>query len=158
VPQEAISIGRVAGQTGARSVFLRSDEDKAVTWLTLEEARALIHHDLSKAQERLARAISKAWQERTGGLPQPALDPNVPLRIQVIPPPGMRIAGRDWLDHPVLHWESSEIECLCAPWASSRQRLSSTTAIQTRARIEVWGEDLVRIWGRDSSMKYGPAI
>jgi hypothetical protein len=130
--------------------------DVAVTWLQLSEASAPIHHDVQKARERLERAISKAWRERIGGLPQPALEPNVPLRIQVIPPPGMRIVGRGWLDNPVLHWETSEIECLCTPWRPSHQAPSSASAIQSRASIKVWGEDLVRLWGGDGSARYGP--
>jgi hypothetical protein len=80
----------------------------------------------------------------------------VPLRIQVMPPPGMRIDGRAWLDNPVLHWETSEIECLCIPWRPS-QTVLSVTATQSRARIEVWGEDLARLWGSDDSSNYGPA-
>src|SRR5713101_5112982 len=76
----------------------------AVTWLRLSEATALIDHDVQKARERLERAISKAGRVRPGGLPQPMLDPNVPLRIQVTLSPGLRIEGRAWLDNPVLHW------------------------------------------------------
>jgi len=129
-----------------------------VTWVRLSEATALVHHDAKKACERLERAISKAWRERTGGLPQPVLDPNVPLRIQVTPSPGLRIEGRAWLDNPVLHWEASEIECPCKPWTPLRQEQASAPATQCRARIEVWGEDLARLWGGDSSEKYGPSI
>jgi hypothetical protein len=126
-----------------------------MTWLQLSEAAALIDRDVAKARERLERAIRKAWRERTGGTPQPAIDPNVPLRILVMPPPGMRIDGRAWLDNPVLHWETSEIECLCKPWMSSQTELPMT-AIQSRARIEVWGDDLARLWGGDGSSNYGP--
>jgi len=117
-----------------------------VTWLPLTKATALIDHDGHKARERLERAISKAWQTR--GVPHPALDPNVPLRIQVTLPPGLQIEGRVWLENPVLHWDSSEIECLCKPWTTPRlpQQLSAP-ATQCRAKIEVWGEDLVRLWG-----------
>jgi hypothetical protein len=123
----------------------------AVTWLRLSEATALIDHDVQKARERLERAISKAWRVRPGGLPQPMLDPNVPLRIQVTLSPGLRIEGRAWLDNPVLHWEASEIECLCKPWTPSSQALPSAPPNQSRARIEVWGEDVVRLWGGDNS-------
>jgi len=129
-----------------------------VTWLRLSEATTLIHHDVHKARERLERAISKAWQQRTGGLPQPVLDPNVPLRIQVTPPPGMRIEGRAWLDGPGLNWEASEIECFCKPWTPARRAPSSAPATQCRARIEVWGEDFSRLWGGDSAAEYGPSI
>jgi len=129
-----------------------------VTWLNLSEATAVIHHDVQKARERLERAISKAWLERIGGLPQPTLDPNVPLRIQVMTPPGLRIVGRVWLDNPVLDWETSEIECLCTPWRLLPQTLSSAAASQSRARIKVWGEDLMRLWGGEASARYGPNI
>jgi len=122
-----------------------------VTWLRLSEATTLIDHDVQKARERLERAMSKAWLARPGGLPQPMLDPNVPLRIQVTSSPGLRIEGRAWLDNPVLYWEASEIECLCKPWAPSRQALPSAPATQSRAAIEVWSEDLVRVWGGDNS-------
>jgi len=126
-----------------------------VTWLRLSEATALIDHDVQKARERLERAISKAWGVRPGGLPQPMLDPNVPLRIQVTLSPGLRIEGRAWLDNPVLHWEASEIECLCKPWAPSSQARPSAPPNQSRARIEVWSEDLVRLWGGDNSASPG---
>jgi len=126
-----------------------------VTWLRLSEATALIDHDVQKARERLERAISKAWGVRPGGLPQPMLDPNVPLRIQVTLSPGLRIEGRAWLDNPVLHWEASEIECLCKPWTPASQALPSAPPTQSRARIEVWSEDLVRLWGGDNSASPG---
>lgn len=122
-----------------------------MTWLRLDDATALIDHDVQKARERLGRAISKAWLNRPGGLPQMLDDPNTPLRIQVAPPPGLRLEGRAWLENPVLHWESSEIECLCKPWTPSSQQLSSAPPTQSRAKIEVWGEDLVRLWGGDNS-------
>jgi hypothetical protein len=51
-----------------------------MTWLRLSEATTLIHHDVQKARERLQRAVSKAWIVRPPGLPQPSLDPNIPLR------------------------------------------------------------------------------
>jgi hypothetical protein len=122
-----------------------------VTWLQLSEATVLLDHDVQKARERLARAISKAWRARPGGLPQSMLvDPNVPLRIRVTPSPGLQIEGRAWLDNPVLHWEASEIECLCKPWTPAWQALSSAPATQSRVRIEVWGGDLVRLWGGDN--------
>jgi hypothetical protein len=108
-------------------------------------ATVLIDHDKHKAQERLERAISKAW--RTRGVPEPALDPNVPLRIQVTPPPGLQIEGRGWLHNPVLDWDASEIECLCKPRLPPRLQESSPPATQCRAKIEVWGEDLMRLWG-----------
>jgi hypothetical protein len=122
-----------------------------VTWLRLREATVLIDHDVPKARDRLERAIKKAWLVRSPGLAQPTLDPNVPLRIQVTPLPGLRIEGRAWLDNPVLHWENSEIECLCRPWAPSSQAPSSP-ATQAQARIDVWGDDLVRLWGGDNSV------
>ena len=124
------------------------------TWLQLSEATVLIDHDQQKARERLERAIKKAWLVRPPGLPQPTLDPNVPLRIQVTQLPGLRIDGRAWLDNPVLQWEASEIECLCKPWTPARQATSSPAETQCRARIEVWGEDLVRLWGGNNSASH----
>jgi hypothetical protein len=49
----------------------------------------------------------------------------------------------------MLHWEDSEIECPGKPWAPSTQALSSTPTTQIRAKIEVWREDIVRLWGSD---------
>ena len=121
-----------------------------MTWLRLSEATVLIDHDVQKARERLQRAIKKSWLVQPPGLSQATLDPNVPLRIQLTSLPGLRIEGRAWLDNPVLHWEASEIECLCKPWTPSSQALSSV-ATQSRVKIEIWGEDLVRLWGRDNS-------
>jgi hypothetical protein len=105
-------------------------------------------HDVQKARVALERGISKSWLIRTGGIPQPVSDPNVPLRIQVVPSPGWRLDGRAWLDSPVLYWEDSEIESLGKPWAPSTQDLSSTPGSQIRARIEVWEADILRLWGR----------
>jgi hypothetical protein len=102
---------------------------------------------MKKARQRLGRAISKAWQVRPGGLPQMLDDPNVPLRIQVTPSPGLRLEGRSWLENPVVHWETSEIECLCKAWTPSSQPLASAAPTQSRAKIEVWDEDLVRLMG-----------
>ena len=113
-------------------------EQHSETWLRLSEATVLIDHDHQKARQRLERAVSKAWLVGPPGLPpQPPLHPNIPLRIQVTPPPGLRIEGRVWLDNPVLDWEASEVECLCKPWTPARQAPASTAETQCRARIEV---------------------
>jgi hypothetical protein len=128
-------------------------DEHSKPWLQLSEATVLIAHDQQKARQRLERAIRKAWLVPPPGLSQPRLDPNVPLRIQVTPPPGLRIDGRAWLDNPVLDWEASEVECLCKPW-TPRQAPSSTAATQCRARIEVWGTDLVRLWGGNNSASH----
>lgn len=117
-------------------------------WLRLSDATSIMDHDVQKARVALERGISKSWLERPGGIPQPASDPNVPLRIQVVPSPGWRLEGRAWLDSPVLHWEESEIECPGKPWAPSTQDLSSTSTTQIRAKIEVWEADIYRLWGR----------
>lgn len=106
---------------------------------------------MQKARERLERAIKKAWLVPPPGLPQPTTDPNVPLRIQVTSLPGFRLDGRAWLDNPVLHWEASEIESLCKPWTPLSKALPSVLATQSRVKIEIWDEDLVRLWGRDKS-------
>jgi hypothetical protein len=105
-------------------------------------------HDVQKARAALERGISKSWLVRPGGIPQPASDPNVPLRIQVVPSPGWRLEGRAWLDSPVLHWDESEIEGPGKPWAPSTQDLSSTPTTQILAKIEVWEADIYRLWGR----------
>ena len=129
-------------------------EQHSETWLRLSEATVLIDHDHRKARQRLERAVSKAWLVRPPGLPQPPLDPNIPLRIQVTPPPGLRIDGRAWLDNPVLDWEASEVECRCKLWMPPRQAHSSTAETQCRARIEVWGGDLIRLWGCNNSSSH----
>ena len=128
-----------------------------MTWLRLSEATVLIDHDVQKARERLARAIKTAWLVPSPGLPQPTIDPNVPLRIQVTSLPGLRLEGRAWLDDPVLHWEASEIECLCKPWTPSSKALATVVATESKLSIEVWGEDLVRLWGSDNSATQAPA-
>jgi hypothetical protein len=121
-----------------------------MTWLRLNEATTLIHHDVQKARERLQRAISKAWIVSWETSPQQTSDPNVPLRIQVAVPPGLRIEGRGWLENPVLHWETTEIECRCKPWLPMA-RGPTEPPTQTKAQIQVWEEDLVRLWGGDKS-------
>src|SRR5512143_2557011 len=129
-------------------------EQHSETWLQLSEATVLIDHDHQKARLRLERAVRKAWLVPPPGLPQPPLDPNVPLRIQVTPPAGLRIDGRAWLDNPVLDWEASEVECLCKSWTPARQVHSSMAETQCRARIEVWSGDLVRLWGGNNSARH----
>jgi hypothetical protein len=129
-------------------------EQHSKTWLQLTEATVLIDHNEQKARQWLALAIEKAWLVRPPGSPQPTLDPNIPLRIQVTPPAGLRIEGRAWLDDPVLDWEASEIECLCKPWTPEREALSSMAATQCRVRIDVWSEDLVRLWVDDNSSSH----
>ena len=117
-------------------------------WLRLSQAVTLIHRDVDKARERLTRAISKAWLVGLGVLAQQAFDPNVPLRIHVIPSPGLRIDGRGWLEKPKLNWETSEIDCLCKPWTPIG-RTAPEPPTQSKAQIEVWEEDLARLWGGD---------
>ena len=129
-------------------------EQHSKTWLQISEATVLIDHDEQKARQRLERAIKKAWLVRSPGLPQSTLDPNVPLRIQVTLPPGLRIEGRAWLDDPVLHWEPSEIECLCKPWTPARQAPSTAAETPCRATNGVWGGDLVRLWGGNNSASH----
>jgi hypothetical protein len=72
-----------------------------VGWLRLSKATSLMDHDVQKARVALERGISKSWLIRPGGIPQPVSDPNVPLRIQVVPSSGWRLEGRAWLDSPV---------------------------------------------------------
>src|SRR5215831_12007264 len=74
--------------------------NQPMPWLPLDNATKLLDHDQSKAREALARGISKSWLMRQGGIPQPTTDPNVPLRVRVVPSPGWRIEGRAWLDIP----------------------------------------------------------
>jgi hypothetical protein len=118
----------------------------AVSWLSLTKATTALDHDVQRARESLGRAISKAWIVGPGGSPPLAVDPNVPLRIQVTPSPGWRLVGRAWLDQPVLDWETSEIECLCTPWMPLRTSEPASPS-QSRARIEIWREDIGRLWG-----------
>ena len=129
-------------------------EQHSEVWLQLSEATVLIDHDQQKARQRLERAITKAWLVPAPGLPQRPLDPNVPLRIQVTPSAGLRIDGRAWLDNPVLDWEASEVECPCKPWTPARQA-PSPTETQHRAKVEVWGGDLVRLWGGSHAFAQG---
>jgi hypothetical protein len=114
----------------------------AVSWLSLTKATTALDHDV----QRFGRAISKAWIVGPGGSPALSVDPNVPLRIQVTPSPGWRLVGRAWLDQPVLDWETSEIECLCTPWMPLRTSEPASPS-QLRARIEIWREDIGRLWG-----------
>ena len=124
----------------------------AVNWLPLADATTIMDHDVQRARESLERAISKAWLVGPGGTPQVAVDPNVPLRIQVTPSSGWRLVGRAWLDQPVLDWETSEIECLCAPWTPSRQSQPPASPTQSRARIAIWRDDIVRLWGGSGTL------
>ena len=117
-----------------------------MSWLSLTQATTILDHDLQRGRKSLERAISKAWMVGAGGSPAPAIDANVPLRVQVTPSPGWRLVGRDWLDHPVLHWETSEIECLCAMWRPPGASQPATSS-QSRARIEIWRDDIARLWG-----------
>lgn len=122
-----------------------------MTWVRLDEATVLLDHDVQKGRERLARAITKAWLVLSPGFPQQTFDPNVPLRIQLTLPAGVRIYGRAWLDKPILDWETSEIECLGKPWTPLSQASLPTDSTQYRTKIEIWSDDLVRLWGSHSS-------
>ena len=115
-------------------------------WLQLDQATILLDHDIQRAREVLQRGISKAWLTRLGGVPDSVSDPNVPLRIRVTPSPGWRIDGRRWLDQPVLHRDASEIECQCSEWRPM-MKVQSSPPTQIRAAIEIWQEDIVRLWG-----------
>ena len=141
---------------GCSTVGRNYETSGPVTWLRLSEATVIIDHDMQKARERLERAIKKAWLVRAPGLPQSTRDPNVPLRIQVTPPPGLRSEGRGWLDNPVLHWEASEIECVCKTWTPSSKALASEL-FQSRVKIEIWDGDLVRLWGSYQEADYAVA-
>src|SRR5262245_10417473 len=108
-----------------------------------------MHRDVQKARERLQRAISKAWLVPLDVSPLHTSAPDVTLRIQVTLPSGLRIVGRGWLEKPVLHWETTEIECLCNSWAPMG-RVPTEPPTQTKAQIQVWDEDLERLWGGDN--------
>ena len=128
--------------------------EQSETWLRLSEATVLIDHDHRKARQRLERAVSKAWLVRPPGLPQPPLDPNIPLRIQVTPPPGLRIDGRAWLDNPVLDWDASEVECLCKPWTPAGKAPSSRAETQCRASAIVEPTTLFCLWSGNNSASH----
>ena len=121
-----------------------------MSWLSLTQATTILDHDVQRGRASLERAISKAWIVGVRGTPAPPIDPNVPLRIQVTPSPGLRLVGRDWLDRPVLDWETSEIECLCTPW-TPRGASEPSAPSQSRAKIEVWREDIRRLWAAPES-------
>ena len=121
-----------------------------MSWLSLTQATTILDHDVQRGRASLERAISNAWIVGVGGTPAPPIDPNVPLRIQVTPSPGLRLVGRDWLDRPVLDWETSEIECLCTPW-TPRGASEPSAPSQSRAKIEVWREDIRRLWAAQES-------
>jgi hypothetical protein len=128
-------------------------------WLRLDEATTLLDRDVQKARVALERGITKSWLVRPGGDLQAANDPNVPLRVRVMPSAGWRIEGRAWLESPVLHWEDSEIECSCKPWAPSAQNSSPASSSQIRAKIEVWQDDIFRLWGRTGeSLPINPPV
>jgi hypothetical protein len=135
-----------AGRKLAKDLRLKLSNNgaHAMSWLSLRQATTILDHDVQRGHESLGRAISKAWIVGPAS-PTPAIDSNVPLRIQVTPSPGWRLAGRGWLETPVLHWETSEIECLCTPWMPPRG--SQTVPTQSRAKIEIWREDIGRLWG-----------
>jgi hypothetical protein len=63
-----------------------------------------------------------------------------------MPSPGWRLEGRAWLERPVLHWEDSQIECSGVGTLYSEFVVNPNT--QIRAKIEVWEEDIFRLWGR----------
>jgi hypothetical protein len=121
-----------------------------MTWLQLSEATTLIAHDVQKARARLERAISKAWLVGPGVQPQNTSDPNVPLRARIVLAPGLITVSRDWLEDPVLDWESSQILCLCKPWLPLG-RVSPEPPTASLAQIEVWQGDLERLWGGHST-------
>jgi len=92
-----------AGRKLAKDLRLKLSNNgaHAMSWLSLSQATTILDHDVQRGHESLGRAISKAWIVGPAS-PTPAIDSNVPLRIQVTPSPGWRLAGRGWLETPVL--------------------------------------------------------
>jgi hypothetical protein len=64
--------------------------------------------------------------------------------------------GRSWLNSPVLHWDTSEIQCLCMVESHS---WANVAPCSRRVKIEVWSKDIARIWRRDKPHRpKGPSL
>jgi hypothetical protein len=111
-----------------------------VTWLRLDDATAVIDHD-----EKGAAATRPCNQQGLAGATwRPAARRSQCAFAHSGDAVTWFATGGQKL---VLHWETSEIECLCKAWTPSSQPLASAAPTQSRAKIEVWDEDLVRLMG-----------
>lgn len=113
-----------------------------MAWVTLEEAAEAVRAaGIASPKETIQRAVSAAGLIRPGSLPLPDRSPAAP-RVRVITP--RTVVGMDWLQAPVLDFEKSEI--LCRSYMGGTQEEFRHPRSVHPARIELWREDVDRIW------------
>jgi hypothetical protein len=107
-------------------------------WPRLNRVLAASH---SGSRDPAKRSMGRHYCPK---LPQRAGDPLGPT-IQALliarPRLSQEPAAKD-----IVRDEISEIECLCAPWMSPRASQPEPPS-QSRAKIEIWREDMGRLWG-----------
>jgi hypothetical protein len=99
--------------------------------------------EVAVGDDELCHMVSEALLVRPGYLPKPA-DKSTPLRVRVILPDGWHPVGNAWLQSPVLHRDSSEIDCSCKP-SFAWEALPSAPPQVRRVKIDVWGPDIERL-------------
>jgi hypothetical protein len=112
------------------------------TWASLQEATETVRAaGVKDPAEAITRAVSAAMLVRPGALPLPDRTPPAP-RLRVITQ--RTVVGMDWLQAPVLDFEKSEI--LCRSYMAGTQEQFTHPRDLHPARIELWNDDLLRLW------------
>jgi hypothetical protein len=111
-------------------------------WASLQEAAETIRAaGVENSTEVIRRAVSAALIVRPGALPLPDRKPPAP-RFRVISE--RTPVGMDWLQAPVLDFEKSEI--LCRSYMAGTDEEFRYPRDVHPARIELWNDDLLRLW------------
>jgi hypothetical protein len=111
-------------------------------WASLQEAAETVRAaGVENPTEAITRAVSAAMIVRPGTVPLPDRTPPAP-RLRVITQ--RTTVGMDWLQAPALDFEKSEI--LCRSYMAGTQEEFSHPRDLHPARIELWNDDLLRLW------------
>jgi len=111
-------------------------------WASLQEASDIVRAaGIADPNETIRRSVSAALIVRPGAAPLPNSEHPAP-RVRVI---SQRTpVGMDWLQAPTLNFEKSEI--LCRSFMDGTQERFEHPRRLHPARIELWREDVDRLW------------
>jgi len=106
---------------------------------TFEQGAGCASHSGSRdpAKRSMGRHYCPKLPQRAGD----PLGPTIQALLIARPRLSQEPAAKD-----IVRDEISEIECLCAPWMSPRASQPEPPS-QSRAKIEIWREDMGRLWG-----------
>jgi hypothetical protein len=111
-------------------------------WASLEEASQIVRAaGVDDPEETIRKAVGAGLLVRPGAVPVTGREYPAP-RVRVISE--RTIIGNDWLQAPVLDFEKSEI--LCRSFMDGTQERFEHPRRLHPARIELWRDDLLRLW------------